>query len=202
MNKRSFVDLTALLDVVLILLFAALLNMATRTEATQEQLEESNASLGKLNEKVGDLLKKEKSLSADLELVKNELEEKKRELASLYGARVDEVDEYKDILSRISVIRIEIKGEENSVLVQGKASGISLVKEAMLTEERQVKLRKSLTDEIETAIRLRERSDILFIRLSVIGDEVYKYAYDYMVSVLEDVIAKYGADKVMFSKVY
>ncbi len=202
MNKRSFIDLTALLDVVLILLFAALLNMAGKTELANQRFDAASDELKDARKLIDKVESDNEDLKEELENLNNELGEKELELASLYGSDVKDVDHYKDILSRISVITVTLKGEDNELFVQGNSTGINILKESLATSSREESLEKSLKTAIEDAIRNRSKSDILFIRLELADDDVYKYAYDYLVGIIYEIIDDYGEDKVMLSREY
>lgn len=190
MNRKSFVDLTALLDVMLILFFAALINMASSADVLME--EKQNASKQLEAEKI----KVEQSKEA-LDVVSKELEESKKELVTLYGT---EIDDYKEILNKISKIDVMLVGESNEVWINNKTTDINIVREKIDNGNREEILEKDLKKKLNLAVDHREKSDIIFIKITVNDREVYKYAYDYLVTIVDEIVLEYGKDKVMMSR--
>lgn len=193
MNRKSFVDLTALLDVVLILFFAVLINMANSADVIAE---ENNEILDQMAE----VEQKTKKMENELEGALKDLELKESELASLYGDEAKELDDYQEIISRISKIEIMLVGESNELWINDQNTNINIVREKLETPERRNILKREITTAINLAIERRDKSNFIFLRVSVKDIDVYKYAYDYLIDVIDEVVLEYGKDKVMMSR--
>ncbi len=193
MNRQSFIDLTALLDVVLILFFAALINLAGRAEASQQmalRLEQNMADLTAVNSQ---LTAENADLIADNHVIK-------QQLSDLYGKDLRDVADYRAILNRISVLEIALRGDDNQVIINDKVSGINIVRESFLTDARKKQLDEKLLRSLNEAIDNRSKGDIIYLKVVVSDRDVYKYAVDYLMAKIDVVIDRYGRDKVILSK--
>ena len=193
MNRKSFVDLTALLDVVLILFFAVLINMANSADVIAEENNEILDQMAEVEEKT-------KKMENELEDALKDLELKESELASLYGDEAEELEDYREIISRISKIEIMLVGETNELWINDQNTNINIVREKLKTLERRNLLKREITTAINLAIERRDKSNFIFLRVSVKDIDVYKYAYDYLIDVIDEVVLEYGRDKVMMSR--
>jgi len=200
MNRKSFVDLTALLDVVLILFFAVLINMASSADVIREENTEALDQFTEEKEKTEQIKKELSVAKQSLKEALEDLEISERELASLYGDEAEELDNYREIISRISKIDIMLVGESNELWINDEDKNINIVREKLETSERREILKKEITSAINLAIDGRDKSDFIFLRVSVKDIDVYKYAYDYLIEIIDDVILDYGKDKVMMSR--
>lgn len=200
MNRKSFVDLTALLDVMLILFFAAIINMASSSEVLIEENRDMLEQVEEEKEKIEIIENELELVNKSLEEVLYELEVTDKELASLYGSEVEDLDNYREILSRISKIEIMLVGNFNELWINDEEKDINIIRERLETFEREAILRREIEDAINLAIEHREKSDIIFLKVSVNDREVYKYAYNYLIEIIDEVILEYGKDKVMISR--
>jgi hypothetical protein len=202
MNRRSFIDLTALLDVMLILFFAAIINMASSADVANVNSNEMKVLYESEQEKVESIENQVKILDQSLSEALKELEITENELASLYGSEVENLDDHREMLSKISKLDIVLVGHLNELWINGQETDIHIIRDRLDTPSRLIILAKDIKDALKLAIERRENSDILFIKITVQDREVYKYAYDYLVDIIEEVILDYGKDKVMISKEY
>lgn len=193
MNRKSFVDLTALLDVVLILFFAVLINMANSVDVIAEENNE-------MSDQIIEIEEKHKKIENELEEALKDLEIKESELASLLGVEAEELEDYQEIINRISKVDIMLVGENNELFINDQETNISIVREKLETPARRDILEKELKSAINLAIERRDKSSFIFIRLSVNDTDVYKYAYDYLTEIVDAVVSEYGKDKVMMSR--
>ncbi|HKL41416.1 MAG TPA: hypothetical protein VJ962_02360 [Clostridia bacterium] len=193
MNRKSFVDLTALLDVVLILFFAVLINMANSVEVISEENNE-------MIDQVEEVQAKNKDMKDELEKALKDLELKESELASLYGSEADVLEDYREIIDRISKIDIMLVGENNELYINEEETDINIVRERLETPSRRDILEEEIKSAINLAIETRDKSSFIFIRISVNDRDVYKYAYDYLTEIVNTVVSDYGRDKVMMSR--
>lgn len=193
MNRKSFVDLTALLDVVLILFFAVLINMANSVDVIAEENNE-------MSDQIIEIEEKHKKIENELEMTLKDLEIKESELASLLGVEAEELEDYQEIINRISKVDIMLVGENNELFINDQETNISIVREKLETPARRDILEKELKSAINLAIERRDKSSFIFIRLSVNDTDVYKYAYDYLTEIVNSVVSEYGKDKVMMSR--
>ena len=200
MTRKSFVDLTSLLDVMLILFFAALINMSNSAEIIKtenievlDQIEQEKVKTEQV-EKELDLMK------ISLEETLKDLELSETELASLYGDEVDELDDHKEILSKISKIEVMLVSDLNELWINDEEQNINIVRERLELPSRKELLEKEITSALNLAIEHRDKSDIIFLRITVNDTDVYKYAYDYLVEIIDDIILEYGKDKVIISR--
>ncbi len=193
MNRQSFIDLTALLDVVLILFFAALINLAARADVHQQlalQLEQQVDDMTLQNEQLT-------LVNAEL-LAENAAA--RQELSELYGREMASVVDYRAIISRISLITVELRGDDNQLLVNNEVSSVNIVRENLSTEERKNQLDQKVTRLLDMAIDNRQKSDIIYLKVIVSDREVYKYAVDYLLAQINAAIERYGREKVILSK--
>lgn len=191
-TNKSIIDLTALLDVILILFFAALLNIALKAETIDDKrldLEEKNVAYSK------EIIK----LKRENNRLQKSLLQANTHLAQLYNNQSKSIEDYREIVNRISIIKIGLKGEDNQLYINDEVTGIYIVKESLATPERKLELVNTLKNALESAIYKRQKSDILFIQLVLLDDDVYKYAYDLTFETAKEVIATYGKDKVIFA---
>ncbi len=193
MNRQSFIDLTALLDVVLILFFAALINLAARADVNQQLALQ-------MGQQVDDLTIQNGQLASEIADIAAENSAIKRQLAVLYGTEMDNVADYRAILSRISVIKVELRGDDNQLVINDQASAVKIVRESFLNDERKEQLDQKVLRLLNSAIDNRQKSDIIYLKIVVSDRDVYKYAVDYLLTKIDDVVARYGRDKVMLSK--
>jgi len=193
MNRKSFVDLTALLDVVLILFFAVLINMANSVEVISEENNE-------MIDQVEEVQAKNKDMKDELAKALKDLELKESELASLYGSEADVLEDYREIIDRISKIDIMLVGENNELYINEEETDINIVRERLETPSRRDILEEEIKSAINLAIETRDKSSFIFIRISVNDRDVYKYAYDYLTEIVNTVVSDYGRDKVMMSR--
>jgi uncharacterized protein YlxW (UPF0749 family) len=200
MSKKSFIDLTALLDVVLILFFAALINMANSAELDKETKNAAEAQLQEQVQENQSLQETVDVLEAKVSSLDEDLHAHKAELVDLYGSEIEDLKDHQEILSKISIIEIVLTGENNELIINDGETNIHILKERLLTEERTSILEEDLITALNDAIDSRDKSDIIFMKVSVADREVYKYAYDYLLDVVNKVINDYGKDKVMLSK--
>lgn len=200
MSRKSFIDLTALLDVMLLLFFAAIINMANSANVAQDNSYEMKLLYETEQEKVESIENQLEISHDELAEALDKLETTEKELASLYGSKVENIDDYKEMLSKISKVDIMLVGNLNELWINGQETDIHIIRERLETSPRQLILEKDIKDAVKLAIEHRENSDILFLNITIQDREVYKYAYDYLVDVLEDVILEYGKEKVMLSK--
>lgn len=200
MNRKSFVDLTALLDVMLILFFAALINMASSADVLMEENIEVLDQFTEEKEKTEKIGKELDYVKKSLEEALKDLELSETELSSLYGGKSENLDDYREILSRISKIDIMLAGQSNELWINDEEKNINIVRERLETSAREVILRKEITSALNFAIDHRDKSDIIFLKVSVKDIDVYKYAYDYLIEIIDDIILEYGKDKVMISR--
>lgn len=200
MNKRTFIDLTALLDVMLILFFAAIINMAGSADVAIDTSNEITELYEIEKEKVENIENKIEETEASLREALDQLEMTEQELATLYGSKVEDLDDYREMLSKISKIEIMLVGNLNELWINDQETNIYIIRERLDTPSRLLILEKDIKNALKLAIEHRENSDILFLKISVQDREVYKYAYDYLLDVLDEVVLEYGKDKVMLSK--
>jgi biopolymer transport protein ExbD len=200
MYKRSFIDLTALLDVMLILFFAAIINMAGSADVAIDTSNEMSELYENEKEKVENIENQIEESEASLTKALNQLELTEQELATLYGSKVEDLDDYREMLSKISKIEIMLVGNLNELWINGQETNIYIIRERLDTPSRLLILEKDIKNALNLAIEHRENSDILFLKIGVQDREVYKYAYDYLLDVLDEVVLEYGKDKVMLSK--
>lgn len=193
MNRKSFVDLTALLDVVLILFFAVLINMANSVDVIAEENSE-------MSDQIIEVEEKHKKIENELEMALKNLEIKESELASLLGVEAEELEDYQEIISRISKIDIMLVGENNELFINDQETNINIVREKLETPARRDILEREIKSALNLAIERRDKSSFIFMRISVNDREVYKYAYDYLTEIVNAVVLDYGKDKVMMSR--
>lgn len=193
MNRKSFVDLTALLDVVLILFFAVLINMANSADVIAEENNE-------MSDQIIEIEEKNKKIENELEKALKDLEIKESEVATLLGVEVEELEDYQEIISRISKIDIMLVGENNELFINDQETNINIIREKLETPARRDILEKELKSAINLAIERRDKSSFIFIRLSVNDTDVYKYAYDYLTEIVNEVVLEYGKEKIMMSR--
>ncbi len=193
MNRQSFIDLTALLDVVLILFFAALINLAGRAEASQQMALRLEQNMADLTEANSQLTAQNADLIADNSAIR-------QQLSALYGKELDSVADYRAILNRISVLEIALQGADNQIIINDKASAINIVRESFLTDARKKQLDQKVLRLLNDAIDNRPKGDIIYLKVVVSDRDVYKYAVDYLLAKIDIAIERYGRDKVILSK--
>lgn len=202
MTRQSFVDLTSLLDVVLILFFAALINMSNSADMIKAEYIEVLDQIEEEKEKTVEVEKQLDLAEKSLEEALEDLEISESELASLYGDEVEDLDDYREILSKISKIEVMLTSDLNELWINDEEQNIHIIRERLESPSRKKLLEKEITAALNLAIEHRDKSDIIFLRITVKDTEVYKYAYDYLIEIVDDIILDYGKDKVIISREY
>lgn len=183
MNKRSFIDLTALLDVVLILFFAAAIQLSHSQQQVLQAAQDNQLAL-----------EESRLTISQLEQQRDELE---RAVVDRFGTKLANAGDYRAILNKISIIQFSLSGEDNLLMVNDQSSHINIIRASFNNEQRLSALKKNVASAIDKAIAGRDKSDILYIKVVVSDDEVYKYAVDFFVEQLQQAIIQYGRDKVI-----
>ncbi len=195
MNRQSFIDLTALLDVVLILFFAALINLAGKADVNQQLAHDMQLKAASLSATNQQLAAQNADLRAGNLLMR-------QQLADLYGAERDRVEDYQTILNRISIVEVALRGDDNQLVINEQASSIYIVRDSFLSQTRRQQLDQKVRNALNGAIDKRQKGDIIYLKVTVSDREVYKYAVDYLMNQVNAVVEQYGRDKVILSTWY
>lgn len=183
MNKRSFIDLTALLDVVLILFFAAAIQLSQSQQQVVQAAKDNQLALDEARVTI-----------SQLEQQRDELE---RAVVDRFGTKLANVGDYRSILDKISIIQFSLIGEDNLLMVNDQSSHIHIIRASFDNDQRLLALQKRVASAIDKAITGRDKSDIIYIKVVVSDDDVYKYAVDFFIEQLQQAIVQYGRDKVI-----
>lgn len=176
MNKNTLFDLTPLLDVILILLFAILINgqfeRAQAVELYEDEIEalyqSSQMEISKKNQEIMAL----KSTLKDLQF------------ASETEWSLEDVRTYEALKDITQIITVRLVSLQNQILLNDENSGIYILKSQIddLVQMENLKLR------IQTAIKkqMRTNQPVLII---LEGDTlIYNYAYNFVERVLLDLV--------------
>jgi len=215
LKKRSFIELTPLLDVVLILLFIFILNVNT----TQENLYQAFSDIQQSKE---DLVKElqiknqqldqiTKALSSFLQLDRQQLlslledasnSEKENFMKTLEPLLddkqiVQELLYYQALQNFFNPIHIGLKGSDNRLWINDQSTTITISKNEIQTAENYEQKKKQIISCIEKEIpsSLEENNRIL-LYLSLLDSEVYQYAYKLTWDALTDIEKQYGPEHI------
>lgn len=156
MKRNLWMDLTPLLDIFLILLFAVLINQSVG----QRQLEGSYAS-------AIDTLRSENTLRAlELEALKAELGAEPLEAA-------DERVKYDFLVEKALVLDVALRSERNQIWLNGEATSIYIVDLPERQGLQKAALQARLNSELQ---RLADDDPLLLVTLKA-DTSTYRYAY-------------------------
>lgn len=190
MNKKSFFDLTPLLDVILILLFAILINgQFERAEAEAvyadklEQLEAAHA------ETIG-------SMSHELLTLRQRIES--LESADDFEWSAGDIKKYEALRGLVRVVELRLETRENQLLIDGNRTGFFLLFDELATAEQ----RATQRDRLKTLImeRLGRESGLVLMTLSEDG-EVFRYAYQLVHGVLLELVQTVGPERIYYLEI-
>lgn len=218
MNKRAVLELTPLLDVILIILFAVIINVSQSNiasvkdkEILKEELmnevlkyEIEKSKNEKLNEALYQLLSKDKEKFD--EIIKNiyESDSKVYDNTDKESTEIliQEILKYSSLSKQISFIDIGLYGENNRIYLNNNKTNIYIPYEEIETLDKKLVKKEEIKNVIEEAIKKRRNGDILMISLSILDENVYKYAYDLVKETIDEAIEDYGEEKVLKGEFY
>lgn len=121
MRRPSFVDLTPLLDVVLIILFAFMFNMTLAGEQRDEAVKEREQAISVLETEI-------ESLEASKELVNESVEAIDTLLQQVLDGEIDanELMKYREIANQYIFVDVQLKGKNHALFINGRSLGRSI----------------------------------------------------------------------------
>lgn len=182
MNRRSLLQLTPLVDVLLILLFAVIINVhhesddvVKEQEKLKDEFKEINVSLAiekeknkEISEIITEIFKLENKLNNNSS--NNELTNSKYILKELI--------KYDAISDNMAVIDLSLGGDNNRLYIDGEATNIYITYEEITDSEKRKGKIDEIKSKIESSINKNKNSKIILITLGLRDNEVYKFAYD------------------------
>ncbi|NMA84198.1 MAG: hypothetical protein GX962_10100 [Epulopiscium sp.] len=225
MNKRAIIDLTALLDVILILLFAFILNInvgqhqieqtLADTQHTNEELvielAKKNGQIDAMQQEKQDLQQLTKGLAAFLEMNEEEISFILEEISKMNPDAstnllepwmdekqiVQQLLYYQTLQSFFFHLDIGLKGNQNQLFIDHQSTGITISLEDVQQPDNYSKKKRQIMTAIEKEFQnpLGEANRIL-LSLSLLDTEVYQYAYELALDAIFDLEAKYGPDRI------
>lgn len=169
MTKPPIPDMTPLLDVILILLFAILINSGISQEASKSVDREAI-----------------EALSRSLNAANIELSASKTALKQVLSAPMtfEDIQKYDALKKKVFIVDVRLKGHENAVTLNEHATGIYLLSDSEKRASQVQQLIKALRAEVQSSAG---SNSLTLFTLSEDG-AVYRYAYLAAQSALESVV--------------
>ena len=187
MNKKSLFDMTPLLDVILILLFAILINgQFERAEAESAY----SAELERIE------LEKSETVSAmshELLTLQKTLEDLK--LTQDHPVSAEDIKKYDALKRLVHIIDLRLETRENHLLIDGARTGFYLLYDEVASPEQRILQRDRLKNLIMD--RLGQTTGLILITLSEDG-EVFRYAYQLVHGVMLELVQTIGPDRIYY----
>jgi biopolymer transport protein ExbD len=239
MKRKSVIELTPLLDIILILLFAFLINtqnthaneINTFKEQMENEKERNRSEIAVLSLKIKNLQNVDednKCLNEEIEALNeklnweqeksinqaNDLQEAVKavtEMLSLYEyqwktAANNEIDavkalqeisdernallrlyQFEKLMKRFYILDIELKGENNQLVINGEGKTVYITKEEINSDELQRKKTNEVNDLLDGILLGREGGDEMVLATLIVRDkEVYHYAHTFMSDIMRN----------------
>ncbi|NLL70047.1 MAG: hypothetical protein GX238_02825 [Epulopiscium sp.] len=229
MKKRAIIELTALLDVVLILLFMFIFNVSASQENLEQslhhtqnsnqqllaELKEKNQQLEQIQKERQDVEQLVKSLSSFLQMQEDELfsiindlseSEQKKFIETLdpwldEKQIIQELLQYQTLQSFFYTIHIGLKSGENELWINNQPTGITISVGEIQNPENYEKKKKQIMASIEKEIqRPSGEANRILLSLSLLDEEVYQYAYEITWYAITEIENKYGPQRIFKSE--
>lgn len=228
MKKRTIIELTAFVDILLILLFAFLFNISETnekanlatsqsTELAQENFELKNdlEEISKTNEELknqNDFYKKyykelansiEKAFE-DLKLPDNISEDELEKVQNLLDNKkinLDYIIKSEGLKENFFVLDVTIQGENPEILLNDKKIDFTITYEQYSSENSREKKLNSLTEKIENSLKNNGIPQLIYITIKQNDEDVFLYSYNLLIEAVKKIQNKYGADRVYFTEI-
>jgi hypothetical protein len=207
MRNNKYIDLTALLDVMMIILFAVLMNIQTENIEIKQISQDNAKSIEILSIENHDLIKQNKALEKvlsefNLSLAQFITMDNKNISLDNPEAFREEILKYNVVKSRFSFIDVHLKTNSNHLYINEQGTNIYIFYEQVSDPARRTSLKASIQEAIEAQLQLHN-SNKPFYLLSLKEDgTVYRYAYTLVWEVIKDIESKYGPDRIFKLEVY
>ena len=186
MNKNNIFDLTPLLDVILILLFAILINgQFERAQATDAYASEIEA-LNKANQIEAAAQNQEiLALKKDLEAL---------EAASESDWTLEDIQTYDALKDITQIINVDLITLQNQLLIDGENTGIYVLK-SQLDDPAQM---ETLYNRIQTTLKKHMRTNQTVLIILEGDTQIYNYAYTFVEKTLLDLVQSTDEERLHF----
>lgn len=221
--KKINLDFTSLLDILLILLFAFIINsnaqVQQKEEAMQSQLEKANAQASELGKLLSEKDMEQKEL--EKKLVEAETQKLQQELyTAQYKVELDNALEtirqqakspnltmqtwhnYKVMANKFLVLNVSIVSPENQLIINEKKMPFFLSYEEVSEEDTRSKKLTQLEDLIEKEIDNSINSGNLILISAGKDGKIERQIYLLLWDAIRNIETKYGKDKLFKTEFY
>lgn len=176
MNKNNIFDLTPLLDVILILLFAILINGQFERAQAADAYEAEIEALSKANQ-------------IESATQNQEILALKKELEALEGVSeseltLEDLQTYDALKEITQIIKVNLVTFQNQLLMDGESTGIYVLK-SQLDDPAQM---DTLYTRIQTTLKRQMRSNQTVLIILEGDAQIYNYAYTFVEKTLLDLV--------------
>ncbi len=230
MNKGigsdKIVDLTPLLDVVLILLFALLLNMSVEQESVQAQADQLMEEIDRQESELEDLLEKVQvkdlqisELNDNVHILNEQNQQMSQAVTTWFASKevrasetltndqvtkILDADEINQSLYQMDFIAnqfffIEVDFDERlyqEVRINGQPTGVQLNFDIRNDQTKLDKAYTDIFDELEKVMSQKDGGYRFVLFTLTDNGHVYSFAYDLVWSVIKDIETKYTEDTI------
>lgn len=197
MNKNSMFDLTPLLDVILILLFAILINgQFERSEADaayESALSESEAAYER---SLAEQATETSRLSSEILELNRIIDELKAVQDSDLTAA--DLKKYEALQGLVRILDVRLESRENLVIIDGVRTNLYLLYDELATPEQMAVQRERLKTLLQE--RLNLSSGMVLLTLSEDG-QVFRYAYQLVHSVILELVESAGPNRLYYMQI-
>lgn len=207
MRNNMKIDLTPLLDVMMIIIFAVLMSIQKEHMDMKQSSKDYSKSLESLSKENQSLYEKNKDLERILSQYNRYLSQfitDEDENISLNNPEAfkEEILKYNSIKPKFSFIDIELKTKDNNLYINQQKTNIYIFFEQVSKEESRTSLKRSIQEAIEAQLQVEKGSTPLYLISLKDDGTVYRYAYTLVWEVIKDIEKKYGSDRIFKLEVY
>ena len=197
MNKNSMFDLTPLLDVILILLFAILINgQFERSEADAAYESALSESEGAYERILAEQMAETSRLSSEI-LELNRLIEELREVQDSDITATD-LKKYEALQGLVRIVDVRLESRENLVMIDGVRTNLYLLYDELGTPE-QMEVQK---ERLKTLLRERLNLSPGMVLMTLSEDgQVFRYAYQLVHTVILELVESTGPNRLYYMQI-
>lgn len=201
MQREKLIDLTPLLDILMIILFAVLMNVQAEKSVSEETAKEQAQVIEELSKTNRGLVREQEALEGERTKITTflsewvEIEDDAVRVTQPEGLR-EELIKYETIRDKILFVDVALQTKENKLFINDKTAYIYIPYSQVSDKAKRETLKGRIQDLIEEELSLGG-GDKNFYVISLKDDgEVYRYAYQVVWEVIKDIENKYGMEKV------
>ena len=201
MQREKLIDLTPLLDILMIILFAVLMNVQAEKSVSEETAKEQAQVIEELSKTNRDLVREQEALEGELTKITTflsewvEMEDNAFRVTQPEELR-EELIKYETIRDKIFFVDVALQTKSNKLFINDKTAYIYIPYSQVSDKAKRETLKGRIQDLIEEELPLGGGEKSFYVISLKDDGEVYRYAYQVVWEVIKDIEDKYGRDKV------